>query len=302
MDNKYVVYMHKNKANNKIYIGMTGRNVIYRWKNGKGYVSNKHFYRSIEKYGWDGFEHIILADNLSKWKAEKYEISLIEQYQSTDCDKGYNKATGGDVNCGYTYTHTEEAKEKIRLANKGKKVSEATRKKISISNSGKIRSEETKAILREKNSGLTHPCYGKKTTEETKKKQSNSKIGMYDGKNNPSAKKVLCNGDIFECAKDFANAYDLKYSTIVCWLNGSRNMPKEYIEMGLSYCEENIIHIAQGVIKNSRSKKVNCDGIIFDSVKECSEYLSISKSYLSVILNGKVDMPSCLMNRNICFA
>ena len=45
--NNYTVYMHKNKINNKVYIGITYQNVKYRWrKNGEGYKKQK-FYNAI---------------------------------------------------------------------------------------------------------------------------------------------------------------------------------------------------------------------------------------------------------------
>lgn len=66
----YTVYIHKNKVNDKIYVGITGRTVEERWGyNGNGYYRNKHFYDSILKYGWDNFEHIIIKEGLSQEEA-----------------------------------------------------------------------------------------------------------------------------------------------------------------------------------------------------------------------------------------
>lgn len=66
--------MHRNKLNNKVYIGITGRNPEIRWANGNGYKYNPHFFYSIQKYGWDGFEHIILDDKLTRDEAKEKEI------------------------------------------------------------------------------------------------------------------------------------------------------------------------------------------------------------------------------------
>ena len=96
IDKKYVVYAHINKANGKIYIGQTSAKPENRWRNGKGYVNNSYFYNAIQKYGWDGFEHKIIARNLTQNEANIMEEKLIKEYQSTDRNKGYNIMFGGN--------------------------------------------------------------------------------------------------------------------------------------------------------------------------------------------------------------
>lgn len=95
MKNTYVVYCHTNKINNKKYIGITKNSPQERWgKNGNGY-KQQIFYRAIEKYGWDNFDHEILYENLSKEDAEKYERKLIKEYKTNSPSFGYNVAQGG---------------------------------------------------------------------------------------------------------------------------------------------------------------------------------------------------------------
>ena len=98
-DKKYCVYMHKNKINGKVYIGVTSLKPEHRWESGgKGYENNIHFTRAIQKYGWDeGFEHVILHDGLSKFEAMQKEIELISFYDSTNNHKGYNISPGGNL-------------------------------------------------------------------------------------------------------------------------------------------------------------------------------------------------------------
>ena len=57
--------MHISPSNKK-YIGITKQKVNKRWKNGNGYKTQQYFYRAIEKYGWDNFQHIIIAKGLTK--------------------------------------------------------------------------------------------------------------------------------------------------------------------------------------------------------------------------------------------
>ena len=104
MDKKWTVYIHKNKKNKKAYVGITSKkNPKTRWgKNGKKYKGQK-FYYAIEKYGWDGFTHEIVATNLTKEQAEQMEIDLIIEYDSIK--NGYNNMLGNIPNVetlGYT--------------------------------------------------------------------------------------------------------------------------------------------------------------------------------------------------------
>lgn len=154
----YTVYMHRNKINGKVYIGITGQKPSARWNNGTGYRGT-HFANAINKYGWGNFEHIILFSNLKKEDACKKEIELIEHYKSTDDQFGYNIAIGGEINNGYHIskerkehlskinsgknhpqykTHrSEETKNKISKALKGIKLSEEHKKKLSEAKKGK---------------------------------------------------------------------------------------------------------------------------------------------------------------------
>lgn len=93
----YCIYLHRNLINGKVYIGQTkfGDNPNKRWQGGEGYKRQINFYEDISKYGWDNFDHIILASNLTLERANALEIKFIEDYQSTDPQYGYNIMSGG---------------------------------------------------------------------------------------------------------------------------------------------------------------------------------------------------------------
>ena len=127
--------MHVNKVNNKKYIGITKTSVNKRWGcNGSGYRNNKQsvFYRAIQKYGWDNFEHIILYENLSQDEACNMEIKLIKEYKTQDSNFGYNVQSGGQLgNDGVVFS--EESKKKMSEAHIDKKHSVEHNRKISES-------------------------------------------------------------------------------------------------------------------------------------------------------------------------
>ena len=157
----YTVYMHKNKINGKVYIGITGQKPNVRWNNGTGYRGT-YFANAINKYGWENFEHIILFSNLTKDEACQKEIELIKEHSSTDCRFGYNLAIGGEINCGYHLS--EETKEKLSEINRGEKhpqyrkpKSDETKRKISEAMKGiKFSDEHKKNLSKSKKGKVAH--------------------------------------------------------------------------------------------------------------------------------------------------
>lgn len=234
----YKVYMHTNRKNNKKYIGVTCMPLNRRWRNGDGYKGNNYFYNSIIKYGWDGFEHKVIKDSLSKEEAEELEIKLIAEYSTTLEDKGYNLRVGGQLG-----TPTETTKRKTSKSlkgmfagekhpmyglkgednpNYGSKRSNETRRKMSISQKGK-------------NIGKNNPNYGVKASKEKLKKMSESMKGKLAGEMNPMygkygedhpASKVVKNintGKTFISAREASRHYRIQESDISKACNGKRN-------------------------------------------------------------------------------
>lgn len=152
---KYCIYLHRNKINNKIYIGQTCQKPEYRWNHGEGYKLSPRFYAAIKKYGWENFEHKILYTNLSLEQANILENKLIEQFDTTNINYGYNLDKGGN-NKGTNETTkkkqsisalsrpivTESTKNKLSEIGKGRKRSGETKNKIS--QAAKIREQEKK--------------------------------------------------------------------------------------------------------------------------------------------------------------
>jgi len=91
------LYMHVNKADNKKYIGITTLPVTTRWHtDGSGYKNQKLFYRAINKYGWNNFEHIVLFSELPSNKAYELEKIFIGVFNTTNRTYGYNISSGGE--------------------------------------------------------------------------------------------------------------------------------------------------------------------------------------------------------------
>lgn len=203
-DDIYYIYIVTNIINNKIYIGQHKVNKIhdYYFANGisnSGKIYNRkktYFSKAILKHGFENFKKDII-EYCDKDNVNEREIFWINKYDSNNSDIGYNLTNGGDGLSGYKMTDehkakigltnsmcSEETREKLRLANIGKKhtpeviekirliktgirCSEETKRKISESNKGRIVSPETRRKIGDANKiALT----GKKLSDETKLK------------------------------------------------------------------------------------------------------------------------------------
>ena len=212
-----IIYVIRNKVNNKLYIGQTTEKRGFKGRyeyNGEGiervynyYKSkirnndkyNEHLYSSIEKYGLEAFEVIEEFDiAYNEEELNKLEYMYIEIYQTRNSKYGYNYRFGGNNG-----RHSEGSKKKMSEAHKG-------------DNSywyGK-RGKET-------------PMYGKHHSEETKKKIKESMKGKNKGEknywygkargSNPNAKIVYCEelNDIRFSAKDWAEELNICYDSIL---------------------------------------------------------------------------------------
>ena len=182
----YTVYIHTNLINNKRYVGITKRTPpCLRWgKYGEKYA-NEYLRADIGKYGWDKFDHQIVARNLTPTQASTQEQFWVALFNTTDPRFGYNLTKGGfgcvpnermrkmasERNMGannpmYGKTpwnkglpspskgvpRSEETKRKISAAKKGHSVSEETRKKLSAAIKGKSNP---------KNAGANNGMFGK---------------------------------------------------------------------------------------------------------------------------------------------
>lgn len=111
----WTVYKHVS-PNGKVYVGISS-DIERRWA-ADGYyyhLSDTLFSRALKKYGWDNFQHIIIATELSKQEACDMEKELIAYYKAKKIS--YNITDGGE---GFTGKHSKshvEHRIESRIAN-----------------------------------------------------------------------------------------------------------------------------------------------------------------------------------------
>lgn len=171
-----------------MYVGQTvhGDNPKIRWRSdGKGYGDNTYFGKAIKKYGWENFEHEVIANNLTADEADKFERLLIEKLDTMNENYGYNLVSGGS---------------------NGKTVSFQTRQKLSEAMKGRFVGKDNPNYGNHKISGKNNGFYGKTHSKETIERFSETKTKRYVwcfeldqlffGANKAEAQIGVCSSDI----------------------------------------------------------------------------------------------------------
>ena len=198
------VYKITNTRNGKAYVGQhKGTDFGEYW--GSGLMLN----RAYEKYGKESFTREIV-----RYASSTDELNFLEcyyiQFFGSKSPNGYNIASGG--NGGFTGILTEES-----------------RKKISAFHKGKPKTEEHRARISKARKGLP----GLKHTEETKKKISESHMGIEPwnkGKGIPIVQ-LTADGSFVRTWSSLTEAslHGFNMSKISECLNGKRKHHKNYL-------------------------------------------------------------------------
>ena len=217
------VYIYTLSSNDDIrYVGRTF-NVNKRLKEHireSLYIKNKGKYHShksnwIRKVKNINIEVIDICDenNYSFW--EQHYISLYKSW-------GFNllnKTIGGEGISGYKYTEDDKMKRSIRMLGDKNHFY------------GKKHTLETRKILSEiDRNGERNSMYGKKHKKISKSIMSNKKIGVYDGVNNPRAKKLYqydTDNNLIKCwdfAKECADFYNISRGNISTFSKNNTNV------------------------------------------------------------------------------
>lgn len=169
------------------YVGIT-KNLQKRWyqhRNADG--TSRYLHPSIKKYGIENFAFSHIADAFDQESAKFLEKLLIKE-KNTKTPYGYNLTDGGEGTQGYIFS--EESKEKMRIAQTGKKMSKESSEKKRIAmlgnthGLGKKHSEEHKAKIAKAGTGRKHSEESKQKMRDVQKgkKHSPETIAKLTGK------------------------------------------------------------------------------------------------------------------------
>lgn len=169
----YYIYRITNKVNGKTYIGQHK----YKMLNDSYMGSGKRLWEAYRKYGIENFEKQILVFNISKREhTDLLEKTFIaSEREKVGIKNCYNLADGG--NGGNTGPVSEETRQKLSKAHKGKHRSEETKSKISESKKGKPTWIKDKHLSEETRKKISESKKGREFSEEHKRRLSEARKG-----------------------------------------------------------------------------------------------------------------------------
>lgn len=215
-----------------------------------------HLQRAYDKYGKDNFKFIIIKER--EFETESELRALEERYINFCWDSGklYNvskKGSGGDL-VSY-HPLLDEIKEKQRIATKNKWDSKTNEEK-----------EEISRRLR----GRGNPNFGNKWTDEQKERASKEKKEYFKTHDN------FIKGKTFEEAFGEEKAKQIKQrlSEVASQKTGEKN--PFYGKHHSKETREKISKARKGNLPTN-SKKVEYNGIVYDSAGQCARALNMSQ-------------------------
>ncbi len=246
----YLLYLITNRVNNKRYIGQTKGTLESRFKKHKAdaLVAMRGYalHAAIRKYGIENFEIKLLSKCQTLGEANHREAYYIRLF-NTLSPNGYNLKSGGD-----NAPMSEETKRKLSEGRKGerhhffgKHFSDEHKKNLSLSQKGKR---------------------GRSTSEETKRKQSESHKG-----------------------KPVSKEHREKLSKALMGVSHTEER-KENIRLAFwksPSAQKRIDILTQEGLKKSKPILCHQNGKIYNSLHEASRELGLQRQHIKGTVDGK---------------
>ena len=118
------------------------------------------------------------------------------------------------------------------------------------------------------------------------------------GKDCPNSRPVICDGIEYESLTQFKEMNGNPKGNIQGWLNGKVGMPEYWYNKKLHYKDVGFEIVKKARFAN-RCRKPMVDGIVFNTLAECADYLHLTPSVLCLYLTNQFTPPDELVDRNL---
>ena len=292
----WIVYKHTNKINKKVYIGQTCQTPEERWRNGEGYKGSPKFYHAIQKYGWDNFEHTIIAHNIpTREDADRIERTWIKFYNSTE--KGYNIKPGGS---GFT---SEKAKECNKKNWEDGTFQKVFCKKVICLNDNKIynsikeASEKTgihKSSISNCCRHITQTAGGNQKGERLRWEfYQEDKTYQYKSPETKNTSKVICltTNEIFNTITEASKKHNISHTSISNCCRGKQKTAGKLSNgqrLVWRYYQSNGQYLQENKTNGKSTKRVQCIETqkIYNSLKEASQDVGVAPGNIGNCCRG----------------
>ena len=138
---------------------------------------------------------------------------------------------------------------------------------------------------------------GSTHSEENKEKYRQRLLGK-KGKDCPNSRPVICDGIEYESLTQFKEMNGNPKGNIQGWLNGKVGMPEYWYNKKLHYKDVGFEVVKKTKFTN-RGRKPMVDGIVFETLGDCAEYLHLAPSGLCLYLTNQCTPPDEIINRGL---
>lgn len=205
------VYKITNTVNGKVYVGQTKTSLNKRFtshkcESKKERYTNK-FYEEMRELGTENFKIESLSEIKTKTRDELSNmLNILEKEYIKILKPAYNAAPGGVGNTGVQWTQERKEKFKSLMSgennhNFGKPLSEETKEKLSKALKGRLISEESRKSRSQKMKGVPK---SEETREKMKEAAKNRTNKQPSGKDHARSKSV----DQYDTEGNFIRTYD----------------------------------------------------------------------------------------------